>query len=159
MTLPPFQKLVDAHWAEVARLCHALSWADEADDAAQRAWLLALRAYPKIRHGANLRGWLLTIAARVATEQHRERARRPTPLADAPDPSLRRDDTVADDGVLWQRVRALPARQRTAVALHYILRLPHKEVAAVLGTTSAATRRLVSDALVALRKDPQLKEC
>ncbi len=48
-------------------------------------------------------------------------------------------------------MRALPARQRTALALHYVMDLPHTDVARALGTTAAASRRLVSDALAALR--------
>ncbi|GMA86945.1 hypothetical protein GCM10025868_21950 [Angustibacter aerolatus] len=48
-------------------------------------------------------------------------------------------------------MRALPDRQRTAVVLRYVGDLDHAGVAAALGTTPAATRRLVSDALATLR--------
>ncbi len=156
--VPPFQELVDAHWIDVARLCHALCRGEEADDAAQRTWLQALRAYPEIKHAGNLRGWLLTIAARVSTEQFRERTRRPTPLAQTPDRPARDSEGTSVDGQLWACVRVLPERQRTAVALRYVLRLPHKEIARMLGTTSAATRRLVSDALTTLRHSSIEKE-
>jgi RNA polymerase sigma factor (sigma-70 family) len=149
--LPPFQTLVDAHWRDVARLCAALAAPGEGEDAAQRAWMQALEAYPSLRHARNLRGWLLTIAARAATDTHRQRARRPVPVAAPPDtPARRRPD---HDDELWARVRALPERRRVAVALHYVLDLPHAEVARVLGTTPAASRRLVSDALAALRRE------
>jgi DNA-directed RNA polymerase specialized sigma24 family protein len=47
----------------------------------------------------------------------------------------------------------LPARQREAVALRYVADLDHAGVAAAMGTTPAATRRLVSDALAALRSE------
>lgn len=62
-------------------------------------------------------------------------------------------DVGLPDTALWAAVRALPERQRTAVALRYGLDLDHAEVARVLGTTPAATRRLVSDALAALRQE------
>lgn len=67
-------------------------------------------------------------------------------------------DAPADDGLvdddLWRRVAALPERQRTAVALRYVVDLDHAAVARALGTTPAATRRLVSDALATLRRRP-----
>ena len=55
------------------------------------------------------------------------------------------------DDVLWAAVRALPERQRTALALRYVVDLDHAEIARTLSTTPGATRRLVSDALTTLR--------
>lgn len=153
MTLPPFQHLVDAHWRDVARLAHALAGPVDGDDVAQQAWTQALAAYPRLRSAQNLRGWLLTVTARCATDVHRARGRRAVPVGDVPDrpdgaPS---PDDGLPDGDLWAAVRALPERQRTAVALRYVVDLDHAGIAAALGTTPAATRRLVSDALAALR--------
>ena len=42
-------------------------------------------------------------------------------------------------------------RQRTAIALRYIVDLDHADLARALGTTPGATRRLVSDGLARLR--------
>lgn len=152
MVLPPFQSLLDSHAAEVARLCRALAGPDDAADCEQETWLAALRAYPSLRHAGNLRGWLLTIAARTATDGHRARARRPMPVAVLPDTAAA-PVPVAHDGDLWTRVRRLPERQRLAIGLRYALDLPHAEVAATLGCTPAASRRLVSDGLSALRTE------
>ncbi|GAB3685740.1 RNA polymerase sigma factor [Angustibacter aerolatus] len=148
--LPPFQQLVDAHWRDVARLAHALAGPDDGDDVAQQAWTQALAAYPGLRDARNLRSWLLTVTARCATDVHRARARRADPVAELPDRPAP-DRRPADDDGLWQQVRALPDRQRTAVVLRYVGDLDHAGVAAALGTTPAATRRLVSDALATLR--------
>jgi len=159
VNLPPFQRLVDAHWRDVARLSHALAGPTDGDDVAQQAWTQALAAYPRLRSTENLRGWLLTVTARCATDAHRARGRRPLPV---PDDALtrsgeRRGTPGADelarlpDDALWQAVRELPERQRTALALRYLADLEHAELARRLGTTPAATRRLVSDALGTLR--------
>jgi RNA polymerase sigma factor (sigma-70 family) len=159
VNLPPFQRLVDAHWRDVARLAHALAGPD-GDDVAQQAWTQALAAYPRVRSSANLKGWLLTITARCATDVHRSRSRRPVPVGDVsgvhdpPDPAAGAAlDAVQDrtGDPLWDAVRALPERQRTALALRYVADLDHAEIARALGTTPAATRRLVSDALAGLR--------
>jgi RNA polymerase sigma factor (sigma-70 family) len=163
VSLPPFQRLVDAHWRDVARFAHALAGPVDGDDVAQQAWTQALAAYPRLRSSANLRGWLLTITARCATDAHRGRARRPAPVGDVSgvvaaghDPSdpaagAALDAAASPDDPLWTAVRDLPERQRTAVALRYVADLDHAAVARALDTTPAATRRLVSDALGTLR--------
>lgn len=161
MSLPPFQRLVDAHWRDVARLAHALAGPADGDDVAQQAWTQALAAYPRLRRAENLRGWLLTVTARCATDSHRARARRPVAVPDVAGtaestraaPAAPAADLTAHlpDDPLWLAVRALPERQRVAVALRYVADLDHADIADHLGTTPAATRRLVSDALTTLR--------
>jgi RNA polymerase sigma factor (sigma-70 family) len=155
--LPPFQQLVDAHWRDVARLARSLAGPGEGDDVAQQAWTQALAAYPNLKSSANLRSWLMTITARCAMDGHRSRARRPMPVDAVPEsrsPVTAADSVVAEaNSGLWERVRALPPRQREAIALRYVADLDHAGVAAAMGTTPAATRRLVSDALAALRNE------
>ena len=56
------------------------------------------------------------------------------------------------DETLWAAVRALPRRQRTALALRYVVDLDHAQIARILETTPTASRRLVSDALTSLRR-------
>jgi RNA polymerase sigma factor (sigma-70 family) len=157
VNLPPFQQLVDAHWRDVSRLAHALAGPGEGEDVAQQAWTQALAAYPRLGSARNLRSWLMTITARCAMDGHRSRSRRAVPTDDLPEPAQAAPgaDALATQGdsLLWERVRSLPARQREAVALRYVADLDHAGVAAAMGTTPAATRRLVSDALAALRSE------
>jgi DNA-directed RNA polymerase specialized sigma24 family protein len=160
VTLPPFQSLVDEHWRDVARFARALAGPVDGADVAQQAWTNALAAYPKLRSSANLRGWLLTITSRCATDVHRSRTRRAVPVAE---PALVADSgrtgfgrAAADpvdppDEAVWEAVRALPERQRIAVTLKYVADYDHAAVARHLGTTPAASRRLVADALATLR--------
>lgn len=160
--LPPFQRLVDAHWGDVGRLAHALAGPVDGDDVAQQAWTRALAAYPRLTSDDNLRGWLLTITARTATDVHRARARRavpvPEPASAGRAPSVPGPEAALPDEGLWAAVRALPERQRTAIALRYVADLEHAEIARLLGTTSAATRRLVSDGLATLRLRTEKEE-
>lgn len=157
VTLPPFQQLVDTHWRDVSRLAHALAGPDDGDDVAQQAWTQALAAYPRLDSARNLRSWLMTITARCAMDGHRSRSRRAVPTDELPEPAQSTpgaDHRVTQsDSALWLQVRALPVRQREAVALRYVADLDHAGVAAAMGTTPAATRRLVSDALAALRSE------
>lgn len=150
--LPPFQRLVDAHWRDVMRLAIALAGPGDADDVAQQAWLQAYAAYAGLRSARNLKGWLLTITARCATDAHRRRQREPVPSAVLPERPAP-DASGTADPALWRAVRRLPERQRTAVALRYVADLDHPSIGRALGTTPAASRRLVSDALSALRAE------
>ena len=158
--LPPFDRLVDDHWRDVARLAHALAGPVDGDDVAQQAWTQALAAYPRLTSASHLKAWLMTITSRCAMDVHRARARRPTPVAEVAEvaEATGRAGTRAVelpgamwDAAVWDAVRTLPQRQRTAVALRYVSDLDHATVAQALGTTPAATRRLVSDGLAALR--------
>jgi RNA polymerase sigma factor (sigma-70 family) len=149
VVLPPFQTLVDAYAGEVSRLCRAMAGPDDGPDCAQNTWVNALRAYPSLRSATNLRGWLLTIAARTAIDHHRARSRRAIPVEAVPEQPTTSPHLPDDD--LWVLVRTLPERQRHAVALRYVLDLPHADVARSLGVSEAMSRRLVSDALATLR--------
>ena len=58
----------------------------------------------------------------------------------------------ADDG-LWSRVRALPPKQRTALALRYVADAGYDEIATVMDTSEDAARRNVHEALKRLRTE------
>lgn len=167
-SLPPFQRLVDAHWRDVSRLAYVLAGPADAEDVAQQAWTQAFAAYPSLRSAANLRSWLLTVTHRCAMDAHRARGRRPLPVAEVADaaqaagrgaPVTAGPEPPEGDGAVWAAVRRLPQRQRAALVLRHVADLDHTTIAAELGTTPAATRRLVADALAALRADlPRLEE-
>jgi len=149
MTLPPFQRLLDAHAGDVMRFLVGVVGRDDADDAFQETLLSALRAYPRLEHADNLRAWLFTIAHRKATDVHRARARRPVPVGAVEE----RAATEEPDGGDWELVRRLPDRQRSVLTLRYAADLSHREIAAVLGCSEDASRRAAADGLKALRKE------
>jgi RNA polymerase sigma factor (sigma-70 family) len=148
----PFERIVDAHGRTVLRVCRALLSPADADDAWAETFLAALRAYPELPADANVEAWLVTIAHRKAIDVVRAQGRRAIPVADAPDaPSaLGNPREPADE--LWAAVRALPDRQRHAVAYHHVAGLPHREVAQILGGTPEAARRAAADGIKAIRR-------
>jgi len=151
MQLPPFQTLVDAHAAELHRVCRALAGADDGDDCFQETLIAALRSYPTLRAGSNLRAWLLTIAHRKAIDAHRRRARRPVTV-----PAIESAAPVADEASesegLWAAVRELPPKQRQAVALRFSADLDYAAIADAAGTSTEAARRNVHEGLRTLRQ-------
>jgi len=123
----------------------------EAEDCFQETFMAALRAYPRLRPGSNLRAWVMTIAHRKALDAHRSRRRRPEPVESVPELPGRPEDD-GDPGV-WRRVRALPPRQREAVVLRFVGDLPYQEVGRAMGTTDVAARQNVRLALRRLREE------
>ena len=151
MSLPPFQALLAAHRADLYRFLVASVGPGDADDCFQETAIAALRAYPRLRHGRNLRAWLLRIAERKALDSHRAGARRAVPVGSAPE----RAANVAGDSepALWAVVRGLPAKQRTAVFCRSVLGMPYAELAELLDSTEEAARRNVHEGLKRLREE------
>lgn len=154
MSLPPFQTLLDAHGAAVHRFLVASVGPADADDCFQEACIAALRAYPRLEHGDDLRAWLIRIAQRKAIDAHRARARRPTPMADPPEVPVEGAPAAPLNGQpVWARVRELPEKQRMAVFLRSAADLSYAEVAAALDCSQAAARRSVHEGLKKLREE------
>jgi RNA polymerase sigma factor (sigma-70 family) len=149
MTLPPFQEVVDQHGRDVYRVCVAAAGRGAADDCYQETMLAALAAYPGVRDPSAIRGWLLTIASRKAIDHFRANART-VPVAD-PDLGGREDEPPGDEE-LWDRVRALPPKQRLAIAHRFVLDLSYREIGAAMDTTEEAARRNVHEGLNKLRE-------
>ena len=138
MELPPFQALLDAHGHDVHRFLVAGVGPGDADDCYQETMLAALRAYPRLRDAANLRGWLFTIAHRKSID-------------DLPEPTV--TDPELRDGTVWVAVRSLPPKQRTAVALRFGFDADYGAIAAVLDCSEEAARRSVHEGLKRLRRE------
>lgn len=152
--IPPFQRFLDAHRDDVWRFLVAAVGREHADDCFQETFLAAMRAYPRLRSDANVRGWVLTIAHRKALDHHRARARRPVPV-EAVDELAGAAPPAAEprDEELWARVRALPPKQRAAVTLRYAGDLTHAEIADALSCSQDAARRSLHEGLTKLRKE------
>ena len=152
MSLPPFQALLDAHRGDLYRYLVASVGPSEADDCFQETAIAALRAYPRLRHGRNLRAWLLRIAERKALDAHRAGARRAVPVEATPE---RGSDAGRDDSepALWAAVRELPQKQRTAVFCRSVLGMPYDELAELLESSEEAARRNVHEGLKRLREE------
>lgn len=154
MSLPPFQTLLDTHSAAVHRFLVASVGPTDADDCFQETWIAALRAYPRLEHGRNLRGWLLKIAQRKALDSHRARGRRPLPLAEPPEVAVGGEPAVPLNGQpVWARVRELPEKQRMAVFLRSAADLSYAELATALDCSPDAARRSVHEGLKKLREE------
>jgi RNA polymerase sigma factor (sigma-70 family) len=148
--LPAFQTLIDEHAGDVMAVLRGSVGCAGADDCFQETFLAALRAYPDLKDGRNLRGWLITIAHRKAIDHHRANGRRPVPVAELAEVAV---SDPEPGGEIWAAVGTLPAKQRAAVTLRYASDLPHDEIAAALGCTPEAARRNLHEGIKRLRKE------
>jgi RNA polymerase sigma factor (sigma-70 family) len=166
---PPFESVISVHGSTVLRVCRAVLGPADADDAWSETFLSALKAYPDLPADANVEAWLVTIAHRKAIDVTRAAARRAIPVAQIPETQT--PDTparvsgaagsygqdgdgtglVADDD-LADALTRLPAKQKQAVAYHYIAGLPYADVAAILGGSAEAARRAAADGIAGLRR-------
>ena len=144
------------HGRVLALLTVVAGDAELAAEATSEAFTRALERWDRVGEMAAPSAWTYQVGVNVVRRRLRratfERRLRP----DAPPPAA----PPAIESELWSAVRALPVRQRTAVALRYVCDLPQEEIAAVMnvavGTVSAsltaARRRLAAE----LRPEPDV---
>jgi DNA-directed RNA polymerase specialized sigma24 family protein len=146
----PFERIVDDHAAMVLRVCRAvLGPHSDADDAWSETFLAAMKAWPDLPDDANVEAWLVTIAHRKSIDIVRANGRRAVPVDAVPEKA----STIGVPGTdgVWADVRALPDKQRRAVAYHYLAGLPYQEIAEILGGNADAARRAAADGIKSLR--------
>jgi RNA polymerase sigma factor (sigma-70 family) len=164
-----FEVLFERHGPAILAFCrHMLGSPEEAEDAAQHAFVAA---YRDLQRGAEreiaLKPWLFTIARNRCLSLLR--ARREVPAKadalDLPEPSgaglAEQVEERADLRRLLADVRDLPGEQRAALLLTELGDLSHAEVADVLDCEVARVKRLVFRARSALiaRRDARQTPC
>lgn len=120
--------------------------ADLAQEVTAEAFTRALERWDRVAGMASPAAWTYRVGVNLLRRQHRRSAFERRFWSETSIPQR----PAAVDSELWAAVRALPVRQRTAVALRYVCDLPQLEIAEVMGvavgtvsaTLTAARRRL-----------------
>jgi len=152
-----FGSLVERHAPMVRRLARAvLGQAEDAEDAAQDAFLSAWNGFDRFDPRAALGPWLARIALNAARDLRRRRRVRTTePIPESRAATGRPPDAEAERALLRERLgRALselPERQRIAVVLFEVEGYSHSEVGAMLGIPEGTARSEVFHARRKLR--------
>ena len=135
-------------WPDVARLVSAVAGRDLAEDAAQDAYLRALRALPAYRGDAGARTWLLSIARRAAVDAVRSasRRRRLTGLLTALATADRHEVGLADGVLTDQALSLLDVDRRAAFALTQLMGFDYAGAAEVCGCPVGTIRSRVARA-------------
>jgi RNA polymerase sigma-70 factor (ECF subfamily) len=154
-----FEALVRAHQDIAFRTAWVSSGAaDDAEDAAQEAFMKAFAALPRFRAGAPFRPWLLAIVANEARNRRRSANRREALALRVPDQGAESSpeaSVLATEGrqALFDAVNRLPDADREVVSCRYLLELSEAETAAVLGVPAGTVKSRLSRALQRLRAE------
>lgn len=145
--LAAFGELVRAHEASLRRYTRRLA-ADEGDDIAQDALLLAWQKMGDWRGDGSFAGWL----RRIATRRYLDRQRRVGPRNfDQVDPSMVAPDDVPDRRIAVDRaLAALGPRERAVALLVFGEQYSQAEAAALLDLPLGTLKTIVARARAAL---------
>lgn len=153
-----FGHLVQRYAAVARRVARViLQDPDDADDAAQDAFLAAWRKIDQYDPRRPFRPWFLKIVANTARDLRRARRVRETRplLPDVPSeeatPAQKTERLIVGEQI--ERALAdLPERQRLAVIMFDVEGYPHADIADILGVPPGTVRSLVFHGRRALRK-------
>jgi RNA polymerase sigma factor (sigma-70 family) len=151
VAIPPFEIFYEEHRSLVLRFLRRRLGREHADDAFQETFLRALQAYGRLRHGEQLRAWVMTIARNVAVDSLR-RSGAPPLLAEKS-----AEDVRPAYEELAPLTDGLPPKERAAVVLRYGYDLGYEEIAAALGSSSDAARQAASTGVRKLRERGNLR--
>lgn len=150
--------LLARHGIELARHLRRMVRDDEvAQDLLQDTFLRAHRALARLDADANERAWLYRIATNAALNWLRGRARERRVLErhareiDVHLPSAGRGVHDDERAALWQKVAALPERQRVALTLRIADEMEYGDIAERMSCTEATARANVYQATKKLR--------
>jgi RNA polymerase sigma-70 factor, ECF subfamily len=134
----------------------------DAEDLTEQAFLQAYRHFERARResaGRPLRPWLIRIAHNLASNYHRDRARRPEAALDAVEPPSAPHGTarIAEGREelkhLMDSMQELPGDRREALIMRFALGMDNREIARALGRTDGATKVLIHRAIKQLEGD------
>ena len=117
-----------------------------AADATDEALSRALQHCDRVGRMESPGGWTYRVAVNVLRRLARRRALERRFLR-----RLARPHVVSPPaGEVWDVVRSLPERQRTAVVLRYVADLPESDIATAMGVTRGTVASTLADARAAL---------
>lgn len=138
---------------------------EDAEEAAQEAFLLAYRKLPKFREGASFGTWVYRIAMNCSLNMLKRRTRNVTWNAESLDDGLSSQQPVSsqptpetallDAEAQQERERAmsiLTPRERTAFVLRHLEEQPIDVIAVALDISANSARQVVFRAITKLRR-------
>jgi RNA polymerase sigma-70 factor (ECF subfamily) len=128
----------------------------DAEDLTEQAFLQAYRHFERARResrGRPLRPWLIRIAHNLASNYHRDRARKPQAALDQIDPiaALHGTERIVEGReelrLVMDCMQDLPDDRREALIMRFALDMDNREIARALGRTDGATKVLIHRAI------------
>jgi RNA polymerase sigma factor (sigma-70 family) len=152
-----FEDLYAAHGPEALRLAYLITGDSVlAEDVAQEAFVRLLKGFHNLRNPDAFRAYLLRTVINL-TNSHFRQSKRERDFTRFGS-ELRREASVdlGSRDMLWSALLRLPARQRTALVLHYCHDLSEQQTADVMQISLKALKSLVGRGLAKLRSDEEV---
>jgi RNA polymerase sigma-70 factor (ECF subfamily) len=143
----------DTYYPVLYRYAYArLSNATDAEDVASQVFLEALEGIHRYQHrGQPILAWFYGIARHLVSRRYHQRGRT-TRLDGDYDDGLNPFETVSDERIaIYAALDRLKPEHAEVLILRYLLDLPTKQVASLIGKTEQATYSLQVRALMAIR--------
>jgi len=157
-----FTELYKAHLRDVYSYAYyRVGNHHDAEDLTEQAFLQAYRHFERARResdGRPLRPWLIRIAHNLASNYHRDRARRPEAALDAVEPPSHPHGTerVVEGREelrdVIEHLQELPDDRREALIMRFALGMSNREIARALGRSDGATKVLIHRAIKQLEE-------
>lgn len=122
---------------------------DLAREAADEAVARAYERWPRVRDMSSPNGWAYQVALNEARRRRRRQAVERRLLSRSTAGNSAVDGPT---GELWQLVRALPARQRTAIVLRHVADLTEPEIGEAMGISRGGVSSTLRAAHASLRR-------
>jgi RNA polymerase sigma-70 factor, ECF subfamily len=152
-----FEELYRAHLRDVYSYAYyRVGNHHDAEDVTEQAFLQAYRHFERARResdGRPLRPWLIRIAHNLASNYHRDRARRPEAALDAVEPPSHPHGTEQivegreELRLVIDRLDDLPEERREALIMRFALDMSNTEIARAMGKSDGATKVLIHRAI------------
>jgi RNA polymerase sigma-70 factor (sigma-E family) len=148
-----FREFVTARSADLLRLARVLTVdRHAAEDLVQISLLSAWRSWSRVRAADDPDAYVRRVMVNAAAGGLRRRWRGEVPTERLPERAVGDQvGAIGDRDALVREVRALPPRQRAAIALRYFADLDDQDVADALGCSVSTARSQISRALDKLR--------
>jgi RNA polymerase sigma-70 factor (ECF subfamily) len=136
-------------WAYVHGLVKDPSWTE---DLVQETFLRAWESIRTLEDPDAFRGWLFTIARRLAW-RHAEIAGRSVAVPEVPEAGVVDAEPAEDGERVREALARLPERYRMPVTLHFVNGMEYGEISKELGLANGSLRGLIARGTKKLRDD------
>ena len=158
-----FEDLYRAHLRDVYSYSYyRIGNHHDAEDLTEQTFLQAYRHFERAQResdGRPLRPWLIRIAHNLASNYHRDRARKPSAALDHIEPPVHPHGTerVAEGREELRQVMEgltqLPEDRREALIMRFALDMSNREIARALGRSDGATKVLIHRSIKQLEEE------